>query len=40
MSSTKAAIKASFVKLLQTHPLKDLTVKEIVQDCGVNRPYF
>lgn len=40
MSSTKAAIKASFVKLLQTHPLKDLTVKEIVQDCGVNRNSF
>lgn len=40
MSSTKAAIKASFVKLLQTRPLKDLTVKEIVQDCGVNRNSF
>lgn len=40
MPSTKAALKASFVKLLQTRPLRELTVKELVQDCGVNRNSF
>ena len=37
---TKAAIKASFVKLLNERPLKQITVKDIVEDCGINRNSF
>lgn len=37
---TKKAIKDSFVKLLNEKPLKQITVKDIVDDCGVNRNTF
>ncbi len=37
---TKKAIKASFLKLLMEHPLSQITVKDIVADCGVNRNTF
>ena len=37
---TKNAIKASFLKLLDEHPLSKITVKDIVSDCGVNRNTF
>ncbi len=39
-SFTRNAIKASFVKLLDERPLNQITVKEIVEDCGVNRNSF
>lgn len=37
---TKQAIKASFVKLLNEKPLNQITVKDIVEDCGINRNSF
>lgn len=37
---TKKAIRNSFVKLLNEKPLKQITVKDIVDDCGVNRNTF
>ena len=37
---TKKAIQASFMKLLDEHPLSRITVKDIVADCGVNRNTF
>lgn len=37
---TKKAIKASFVKLLDEKPLKQITVRDITEDCGVNRNTF
>lgn len=37
---TKAAIKQSFLKLLNERPLKQITVKDIVEDCGINRNSF
>ncbi len=37
---TKQAIKASFLKLLDTYPFRDITVKMIVEDCGINRKSF
>jgi AcrR family transcriptional regulator len=37
---TKAAIKASFLKLLNERPLNQITVKDIVEDCGINRNSF
>lgn len=36
----REAIKASFLKLLEERPLRDITVRDIVQDCGVNRNSF
>ena len=39
-SQARAAIKASFLKLLNQRPLREITVKDIVQDCGVNRNSF
>jgi len=39
-SFTKNAIKASFIKLLEEKPLSQITVKDIVEDCGVNRNSF
>ena len=39
-SFTKRAIKASFLKLLNEKPLAQITVKDIVEDCGVNRNSF
>lgn len=37
---TKQAIKASFWKLLNEQPLSKITVRSIVEDCGINRNSF
>lgn len=37
---TEKAIKESFVKLLNEKPLSKITVKDIVEDCGINRNSF
>ena len=37
---TQKAIKESFIKLLNEKPLHQITVKDIVEDCGVNRNTF
>lgn len=37
---TKKAIRNSFVKLLNEKPLKQISVRDIVDDCGVNRNTF
>ena len=37
---TRNAIKSSFMKLLNDRPLSQITVKDIVNDCGVNRNTF
>ena len=37
---TKQAIKNSFLKLLNARPLNQVTVKAIVEDCGINRNTF
>ena len=37
---TKQAICASFINLLNSRPLDQITVKDIVEDCGVNRKTF
>ncbi|MDD3277987.1 MAG: TetR-like C-terminal domain-containing protein [Lachnospiraceae bacterium] len=37
---TKQAICASFTKLLNDRPLSQITVKDIVDDCGINRKTF
>ena len=34
-SLTKDAIKQSFLKLLNKKPIDKITVKEIVEDCGI-----
>lgn len=39
-SFTKKAIKESFLKLLNKRPLNQITVKDIVEDCGINRNSF
>lgn len=39
-SLTKNAIKTSFLKLLNEKQLSKITVKEIVEDCGINRNSF
>lgn len=39
-SFTRKAIKASFLKLLSQRPLSQITVKDIVEDCGINRNSF
>lgn len=36
----KKAIRDSFVKLLNEKPLSQITVRDIVDDCGVNRNTF
>ena len=36
----KRMIKQSFIRLLNERPLSQITVKEIVEDCGVNRNSF
>ena len=38
--SARDAVKASFLQLLEERPLRDITVKDIVQNCGVNRNSF
>jgi len=37
---TKKAIRNSFVKLLNEKPLSQITIRDIVDDCGVNRNTF
>ncbi len=37
---TKRAIEASFIKLLNEKPFDKITVKDIVEDCGINRNTF
>lgn len=37
---TRKAIRASFIKLLNEKPLSQITVRDIVDDCGVNRNTF
>ena len=37
---TVQAIKASFLKLLEERPLSRITVKDITDDCGINRNSF
>lgn len=37
---TKNAIRASFLKLLEERPLSKITVKDITDDCGINRNSF
>ncbi len=37
---TRNAIKASFLKLLNERPLSKITVKDVVEDCGINRNSF
>lgn len=37
---TKQAIMESFMRLLNQRPLDKITVKDIVEDCGVNRNTF
>ena len=39
-SFTRNAIIASFLKLLNERPLHKITVKDIVEDCGINRKSF
>ena len=37
---TRRAIKESFLKLLNQRPLNQITIKDIVEDCGINRNSF
>lgn len=37
---TKQAIQASFLKLLDDYPLREITVKMIAETCGINRKSF
>lgn len=37
---TERAIKQSFLKLLNERPLNKITVRDIVEDCGINRNSF
>ncbi len=37
---TKQAIKISFIKLLNERPLNKISVRDIVEDCGINRNSF
>lgn len=37
---TKKAIRDSFIKLLNEKPLKQISVRDIVDDCGINRNTF
>lgn len=38
--NARDALKAAFIRLLEERPLRDITVKDIVQSCGVNRNTF
>ena len=38
--AAKRAIRTSFIKLLNQRPLSQITVRDIVEDCGVNRNTF
>ena len=37
---TRQAISESFIKLLNQYPLDKITVRQIVEDCGINRNTF
>lgn len=37
---TKKAIRNAFVKLLNEKPLKQISVRDIVEECGINRNTF
>ncbi len=37
---TKQAIKSTFLKLLREKPLNQISVKTIVENCGINRKSF
>lgn len=37
---TKKAIQDSFIKMLNEKPLDKITVKDIIEDCGINRSTF
>ena len=37
---TKKEIKSSFLKLLNEQPLKKISVRDIVEECGINRNTF
>lgn len=37
---TKKEIKRSFIKLLNEQPLNQISVRDIVEDCGINRNSF
>lgn len=37
---TEREIKRSFIKLLNEKPLKKISVRDIVEDCGINRNSF
>ena len=37
---TEQAIKAFFLKLLEQRPLTRITVRDITDDCGINRNSF
>ncbi len=37
---TKKAIRNSFIRLLNEKPLKQISVRDIVDDCGINRNTF
>ena len=37
---TERAIKASVLKLLNEKPINQITIKDIVEDCGINRNSF
>ena len=37
---TKQAIKTSFIKILNEKPLNKISVRDIVEDCGINRNSF
>lgn len=37
---TRKAIKETFIELLEEKPLADITVKNIVETCGINRNSF
>ena len=39
-SFTKKAIVESFLKLLKEKPVEKITIKDIVEDCGINRNTF
>lgn len=39
-SLTKKAIKDTFVEILEDRPLSQITVKDIVEKCGINRNSF
>ena len=39
-SLTRKSIMESFIRLLDERPLNKISVKDIVEDCGINRNTF